>query len=285
MGLPAFLRVATCNLRVRRSLDATVGRIAELLQAASADGAHVLALPEAALPGYDADIIARTPSTAIDGAESAIRATCRDLAIGCVFGRPRDGFNEAVVVDEGGDVVARQPKLQLVPTDAPWTTRRGSRQVVFPVRGVPCAAIICHDKRYPELVRLPVMAGARVIFYLSCETYHDDAPLPSKAEEWPEDRMAAELGAYAAQTAARAVENGVFVVKANVAAPHSHGASSVVGPTGVALGVSDARGEAVLTRDLALADARAPYARKALDPAYAHSAAWRAMLASSVDVI
>ena len=27
--------------------------------------------------------------------------------------------------------------------------------------GVPCAAIICHDKRYPELVRLPVLAGAR----------------------------------------------------------------------------------------------------------------------------
>ena len=31
--------------------------------------------------------------------------------------------------------------------------------------GVPVTAIIGHERRHPELVRLPVMAGAQVVFH------------------------------------------------------------------------------------------------------------------------
>ena len=79
------------------------------------------------------------------------------------------GFNSAVVISPSGKVVGVQHKMQLVPTDDGWC-RPGTSLNLFDVKGVLCSIIICHDKRYPELARLPVLAGARVILYLSAET-------------------------------------------------------------------------------------------------------------------
>ena len=42
----------------------------------------------------------------------------------------------------------------------------------------------------PFNVRLPVLAGARIIFYLSCEQYHDDLPLPAHPN-WGQERFKA----------------------------------------------------------------------------------------------
>lgn len=72
-----------------------------------------------------------------------MREACRAHGIGAIYGAPYDGYNCAVYVDGEGSVVCRQPKLQLVPTDEPWTTKAGDSQHVFHVAGVPCATIIC----------------------------------------------------------------------------------------------------------------------------------------------
>lgn len=76
-------------------------------------------------------------------------------------------------------------------------------------------------ERYPELVRLPVLAGARVIVYVSHES------------GLREERK---LGPYRAQIQARAVENTVFVVQANAPANKdatgSHGQSRIIAPDG-----------------------------------------------------
>ena len=138
----------------------------------------------------------------------------------------------------------------------------------------PAQVIICHDKRYPELCRLPVLAGARVLFYISCETYHDDAALP--AHDWAPERLEAELAVYRAQCQARAVENGVFVVKSNVAAGDrgSHGMSAIFGPTGVVIEEAGLADENVLVADFDLAEATALYAAKSVRDGYAHKATW-----------
>ena len=41
----------------------------------------------------------------------------------------------------------------------------GDSLALFPIDGIPCTAIICHERRYPELVRLPVMLGAQIVFH------------------------------------------------------------------------------------------------------------------------
>ena len=139
----------------------------------------------------------------------------------------------------------------------------------------PAQVIICHDKRYPELCRLPVLAGARVLFYISCETYHDDVALHAH-DDWAPERLDAELGVYRAQCQARAVENGVFVVKSNVAAGDrgSHGMSAIFGPTGVVIEEAGLADENVLVADLDLAEATALYAAKSVRDGYAHKATW-----------
>ena len=48
--------------------------------------------------------------------------------------------------------------------DSPDTAGRpffapGNALALFRVGGVDCTAILCHERRYPELVRLPVMLG------------------------------------------------------------------------------------------------------------------------------
>ena len=69
-----------------------------------------------------------------------------------------------------------QAKLQLVPTDS--FAVPGKSLNVFKLHDVLCSIIICHDSRHAELVRLPVLHGAKLIFYMSWETWHDDGPVP-----------------------------------------------------------------------------------------------------------
>ena len=49
-----------------------------------------------------------------------------------------------------------------------WATP-GNHIAFFELEGVPSTVIICHDERYPELVRLPAIQVVRVVYY-SCES-------------------------------------------------------------------------------------------------------------------
>src|SRR4029078_7491457 len=143
-----------------------------------------------------------------------ITEACKQHKVYAVVGMPyREGdrlYNSAVVIDPAGKVVERYHKIQLAED---WPDA-GDHLSVFKVDGVPCSIIICHDERYPELVRLPVLAGARVVFYLSHESGI---------------RAESKIGPYRAQIQARAVENTVYVVQANAPANEdtsgSHGQS------------------------------------------------------------
>jgi predicted amidohydrolase len=124
------------------------------------------------------------------------------------------------------------------------------------VKGVPCSIIICHDERYPELVRLPVLAGARVVFYLSHES-----PITQEHK----------LAPYRAQIQARAAENSVFVVHANAPAnadaTGSHGQSRVIDPDGNLMHEASMFKEEILSADLELTRAHAGNARRSLSGA------------------
>jgi predicted amidohydrolase len=115
----------------------------------------------------------------------------------------------------------------------------GDHLSVFKIDDVRCSVIICHDERYPELVRLPVLAGASVIFYISHES--------GLREEH-------KINPYRAQIQARAVENTVFVVQANAPANDdatgSHGQSRIIGPDGNILHEASIFDEDVLTATL-----------------------------------
>lgn len=82
---------------------------------------------DAVWPGYFSEAIAATTPGEIVAAEAKIAQACAAAGVATVVGTPYystvDGrcFNSATVIDRTGQVVGRQHKLQLVPTDD-WAT-------------------------------------------------------------------------------------------------------------------------------------------------------------------
>jgi predicted amidohydrolase len=251
---PRSLQVAAVQFRSARDLDRNVAGITAHVRRLGERGVRVAVFPECALTGYFEDVARATSAEWLADAERRVADACREAGIYAVVGTPfRDGeklHNSATVIDPSGKIIERYHKVQLA---EPWPTP-GDHLSVFKVDGVPCSVIICHDERYPELVRLPVLAGARVVFYVS----HESGV-----------RREAKLGPYRAQVQARAVENTVYVVHANAPANDdltgSHGQSRIVSPDGNIVHEASMFGEEVVTAELDLGRATAANALKSLE--------------------
>ena len=215
------LKVAAVQMRSSRSLEENLSRITNSIHQCASRGARVVVFPECALSGYYGDTVTTLSAEAITSAEGQVAEACRAAGAYAVVGSAwRDGdrlFNSALIITSAGKVVERYHKIHLAER---WP-QAGQHLSVFKIDGVPCSMIICHDERYPELVRLPVLAGAKVIFYIS----HESGLREEK-----------KLGPYRAQIQARAVENTVYVVQANAPANEdatgSHGQSRIIAPDG-----------------------------------------------------
>lgn len=250
---PTSLRVAAVQLRSTRILADNVSQIKSRLAEHAKAGVRVAVFPECALTGYFDDTVKALKAEAIDAAIAEVAAACKANRINAVIGSAyRDGealYNSALIIDDQGRVIERYHKVQLAEN---WPTP-GDHLSMFRLDGVPCSVIICHDERYPELVRLPVLAGARVVFYISHES---GVTAESK------------VGPYRAQIQARAVENTVYIVQANAPANKdttgSHGQSRIIAPDGNILHEASIFGDEAVRADLDLRKATADNARKSL---------------------
>jgi predicted amidohydrolase len=247
------LVVAAVQFRSTHDLSRNVAEIRKHIKQSAADGVRVIVFPECALTGYYEEVITNLSSATIETNLTRICAACREANIYAIIGSPtfRDNklYNSAIVISPRGEIIERYHKIQLAER---WP-EPGDHLSVFHIDGVPCSAIICHDERYPELVRLPVLAGARVIFYLSHES-----GLPEEHKIAP----------YRAQIQARAVENSVFVVHANAPANKdltgSHGQSRIISPDGNILKEASIFDEETLTAKLNLSKASGSNAKPSL---------------------
>ncbi len=238
------LRVSAVQMRSIRDLEANLRKTEDFIRRCGRDGARVVVFPECSVTGYFEDVVRKVTAEQLAAAEQRVGDACRQANVHAIVGMPwRQGgklFNAAVVIGPDGRVIERYFKMQLVES---WADP-GDHLSVWRIDGVPCAAIVCHDERYPELVRLPVLAGARIVFYLSHESgLHEER----------------KLDPYRAQIQARAVENGVFVVHANapanVDATGSHGQSRIIAPDGNIVREAGFFAEEVVTADLDLSRA------------------------------
>ncbi|MCW5557672.1 MAG: hypothetical protein KIT22_07560, partial [Verrucomicrobiae bacterium] len=120
-----------------------------------------------------------------------------------------------------------------------------------------------------ELVRLPVMAGARIVMHPNAGM---DTLAVSRTKRSGRDGMAV-----------RAFENAVFYVFANSVGPQgggrwSAGDSKIVAPDGSVLALADNRSEAVLVADLDLALATRTYALDSLRHPHFLARHWKRLL-------
>jgi predicted amidohydrolase len=238
---PVTLKVAAVQFRSSYDLADNLKRMGDTLSRLADEHVKVAVFPECALTSYAQQAVESVRQEDVVAAESELRGICRRKGIAAVFGSVYkvNGriYNSAVVVDSRGEVVERYGKVYLA--GEKWFTP-GNHVSFFELEGIPSTVMICHDERYPEMVRLPAIGGARIVYYISHESGM---------------RNESKLAPYRAQLMARAVENGVYIVSANApASPKdssgSHGQSRIVNADGNVDKEASFFGEDILTDTL-----------------------------------
>ena len=267
------LNIAATQMKFRADMADNVSWITTTIQASAKAGADAILFPECAVTGYncDFDAISRAGlEAAFDHiARAARRANCHVL-LGTPTLAGRKRFNSLLVFDRRGREVFCYSKIHLTARDARSFTP-GNALAFFHLDGVPCTAIICHERRYPELVRLPVMMGAQIVFHPNAGL--DTLPV-SKRKRRGRDGIPV-----------RAFENEVYYVFANSVGPQgdglwSAGDSKIVAPDSRVLALANNRDETVIHAELDLSRATRTYAREALiQPAFLRSR-WKALMAA-----
>jgi predicted amidohydrolase len=208
--------------------------------------------------GYAFDFARLQRSTARQMLQEVSRLAARlqmNILVGApVFAR-RKLYNCLVVFDRQGNVVHCYAKCQLTESDLRFFAP-GNAIALFSIDGVPATSVICHERRYPELPRLAVMAGAQILFHPNAGM---DSLSVSRKKRDGNDGMAA-----------RAFENAIYYVFANSVGPQgggkwSAGDSKIVAPDQRVLKLADNRHEAVIVANLDLARATRRYAMRSME--------------------
>jgi predicted amidohydrolase len=265
------MRVAAVQMKFAPTIAGNLAKIAAALGRARSRKADAVLFPECAVTGYTYPFRTLRPAEIRD-ALRVVGALARQAGIHVLVGSPvfsgKELFNCLVVFDRAGKPTHCYAKCQLTDVDRAVFTP-GDAVSLFDLDGETCTSIVCHERRYPELVRLAAMAGARVLF-------HPNAGLDPLAVSKTKRRGADGIDA-------RAFENGIYYVFANSVGPQgrglwSAGDSKIVAPDRTRLALADNERESVLVADLDPAKATGKYARESLDHPRFLSAHWKRML-------
>ena len=227
-AVPPTIKVAAAQLLTDTGqLKDNQRKIMAAMREASQRGCQVVLFHEGCLTGYpNGQQVQQVDFAAVRVAEREIRDLAGRLHLAVLLGSTGKAgdeyFNYVLVIDETGRVLGQYHKTWRA--GEPHYTA-GSGPVIFRVAGVEATVIICHDLRYPELVRLGVAAGARIVFIANNES--------GITQEH-------KLLGYRSMQISRATENLVYSVMSNcpadpleVTRPNcSHGNSKIVAPIG-----------------------------------------------------
>lgn len=243
------LRIACLQTRPRPDFAGALGEALALAEAAVAEGARFLALPEYC-GGLRTEGAAVVPPTATE-AEHPVLAGLADFAAGhgvwmligslAIPGPEGRLRNRSILLDDTGRIRARYDKIHLFDVSLSGgesyresaAIRPGDCAVTVEAAGWRLGLSICYDLRFPQLYRDLAGAGARILTVPSAFT------VPTGAAHWE------------VLLRARAVETGCFVLAPAQTGHHArrtgrarrtYGHSLAVDPSGEVL--ADA-GEAV----------------------------------------
>ena len=264
------LRVAAVQMKFAATIDGNLVAIERFVAEAARHKADAVLLPECATTGYGYDF-ARLTREDMDRALTVIGQAAKRFRINVLVGSPvfRRGklHNCLVVFDRHGDVTYCYAKCHLTPTDQEHFTP-GTAIALFEIDGVCATAVICHERRYPELVRLAAMAGAQILFHPNAGM---DALAVSRAKHGGKDGIAT-----------RAFENAIYYVFANSVGPQgkgkwSAGDSKIVAPDDRVLALADNESERVIVADLDLTAATRTYPLRSMEHPRLLAAQWKRM--------
>ncbi|MDP9037519.1 MAG: carbon-nitrogen hydrolase family protein [Myxococcota bacterium] len=255
------MRAAVVQLNSQEELSRNLSRVKHWVAQAAGAGADLVTLPENfAFMGEEArrrEVAERIDGSFTGPVLTALAETAAAHKVWLLGGGmpetsndPARPFNTSVLLDRQGRVAATYRKVHLFDVSlADGTFAResasssaGSEAVTATVDGVCVGLSICYDVRFPELYRLLVNKGARVV------TVPASFTLTTGKDHWH------------ALLRARAIENQVYVLAPAQHGKHprgrqTYGKSIVVDPWGeVVAQCSEGEGFAVATLDFEYQD-------------------------------
>jgi predicted amidohydrolase len=252
----AAVRVGLVQLRPPPTLADALAHAAPLVRRAAAEGARLVATPEATnvVQRDRTELLAQLKPLEDDPVVNGVRALACELGIALLIGsalvRRGDGklANRSILVDDNGAITATYDKIHMFDVDLPNGDRYresaaytpGDQAVVADSAGGRLGLSVCYDLRFPALYRALALAGAEVIAVPSAFTR------PTGEAHWE------------TLLRARAIETGAWVLAPAQGGLHADGRgtwgrSLAVSPWGEVTARLDHDEPGVLIADLDLA--------------------------------
>ena len=238
------IKIGVAQIPQTSEIEQNLGAALGAIKKAAGEGVELLCLPETHLAGYRVGVSepeAPCDIVALDQALDGISEACRENRIGAIVGTEtanEDGkpFNSAVVFDEQGRRLAVHHKTRLTPGDALGYSP-GTDETLFEFKGIPMGIVICFEGfRFPETTRSLARAGARVVFHPQFNHV-----LPNM--EW-------KLPVQEALLTARAAENTIYFVSANMCHARNNCRSLIIGPDGLIVKASELGREDIISAEI-----------------------------------
>ncbi|HEU0302401.1 MAG TPA: carbon-nitrogen hydrolase family protein [Longimicrobium sp.] len=225
-----------------------VGETLELVRArvrqCEAQGIAILCCPEAVLGGLadyaeEPDRLA-IPASRLDHVLAPLASQTVATLVGFTERAADGGLYNAAAVFHRGAVAGVYRKLH--PAINRSVYRPGREIPVFAVDGLTFGIVICNDSNFVEPARLMAAQGAAALFVPTSNGLPPSRAYPGLVDE----ARRADI--------ARAVENGVWVIRADVAGSGgglvSHGSSGIVDPEGSVVRSARRLGEDLLVAEI-----------------------------------
>ena len=252
------LRIGAFQIHFGKTMEENLEKILETISKAGRRKLDVVLFPEAATTGYATDF-RQVSSDAIRMALKRVGESAKKHRLNVLIGSPvfrgKKLFNCLVQFDRSGKVAHCYAKCQLTPSDRKVFTP-GNAISLFHIDGVCATSIICHERRYPELVRLACMAGAQILFHPNAGL---DSLSVSKRKRNGNDGISI-----------RAFENAIYYVFANSVGPQgggkwSAGDSKIVAPDMRVLAQADNESESLIVGSIDLDTATRKYGKESME--------------------
>lgn len=236
------MKAAVAQIKLYNDLSANLATISKYISQSSKEDIDILCFPECNITGYVRDF------TKVDQGEvmnmlNIIQKEATNHSVNVIVGAPyfeqNERFNSAIVLLTDGSRYIYH-KINLTTLDETYF-KKGKEPLLFQLDNFKFGVLICRDQNDPILARDYKTLGADALFILSAHFYE-----PLEAVQ--------KLDKNRALPIARAVENNLFVLKANAVGQSNEtislGGSIIIYPGGFILHEADNINEMVLSYEI-----------------------------------
>lgn len=235
------MKFGVAQITLANDINLNIDRMDSYISEAARAKTDILCFPECSLTGYKRDfheIDWKEILKALDMLQETATKKRITLIIGAPYSQSAKLYNAALVISANSQL--KYFKNNLTDFDKQYFAN-GRDILIFEVKRIKCGVIVCRDQNYPLLVQRYARTGVKVLFLLSAHYY-----LPGQAHH--------KLDKNRAFPIARAVENNIFVAKANTVGHQgdyvSLGHSMIVSPEGLIICEADKTNECILYHEV-----------------------------------